>query len=128
MKTMVKRVDAYTRINIPKQIKDAIKLRPGDLVEFSTKEDTIIIKKIKSKEDFINEESKKKYFKIPVEWSSAGVVQIKARTLEEAVKRFDGMKDKINHVYDTEMIYGTLDRIKSTGDNIEYYRAMQKFW
>ena len=124
------KIDANGRLFIPKKFKDILNLKNGDAVEIYIRGDKEIV--IKGVNKSIKDESKKtkQYFKIPVEWSSAGIVRIKAKTLEDAVKKFDSIKKKIGsgNAEDIEMIYGTFDRIKDVGNPIQYYKDMQKFW
>lgn len=124
------KIDANGRLFIPKKFKDILNLKNGDAVEIYIRGDREIV--IRGINKSIKDEPKKdrQYFKIPVEWSSAGIVRIKAKTLEDAVKKFDSIKDKIGsgNAEDIEMIYGTFDRIKDVGNPIQYYKDMQKFW
>lgn len=124
------KIDANGRLFIPKKFKDILNLKNGDAVEIYIRGDREIV--IRGINKPIKDEPKKdkQYFKIPVEWSSAGIVRIKAKTLEDAVKKFDSIKDKIGsgNAEDIEMIYGTFDRIKDVGNPMQYYKDMQKFW
>lgn len=124
------KIDANGRLFIPKKFKDILNLKNGDAVEIYIRGDREIV--IRGVNKAIKDEPKKdkQYFKIPVEWSSAGIVRIKAKTLEDAVKKFDSIKKKIGsgNAEDIEMIYGTFDRIKDVGNPIQYYKDMQKFW
>lgn len=124
------KIDANGRLFIPKKFKDILNLKNGDAVEIYIRGDKEIV--IKGVNKSIKDEPKKtrQYFKIPVEWSSAGIVRIKAKTLEDAVKKFDSIKKKIGsgNAEDIEMIYGTFDRIKDVRNPIQYYKDMQKFW
>ena len=123
------KIDANGRLSIPKKFKDILNLKNGDAVEIYIREDKeIVIKGINKSKD--ESEKAEQYFKIPVEWSSAGIVRIKAKTLEDAVKKFDNIKKKLGsgNAENVEMIYGTFDRIKDMENPIQYYKDMQKFW
>ena len=123
------KIDANGRLFIPKKFKDILNLKNGDAVEIYIREDKeIVIKGINKSKD--ESEKAEQYFKIPVEWSSAGIVKIKAKTLEDAVKKFDNIKKKLGsgNTENVEMIYGTFDRIKDMENPIQYYKDMQKFW
>lgn len=123
------RIDVNGRLFIPEKFKDILNLKNGDAVEIYIREDKeIVIKGVDKPKD--ESEEAEQYFKIPVEWSSAGIVRIKAKTLEDAVKKFDNIKKKIGsgNAENVEMIYGTFDRIKDVENPIQYYKDMQKFW
>lgn len=123
------KIDANGRLSIPKKFKDILNLKNGDAVEIYIREDKeIVIKGVNKSKD--ESEKAEQYFKIPVEWSSAGIVRIKAKTLEDAVKKFDSIKKKLGsgNAENVEMIYGTFDRIKDMENPIQYYKDMQKFW
>lgn len=123
------KIDANGRLSIPKKFKDILNLKNGDAVEIYIREDKeIVIKGVNKSKD--ESEKTEQYFKIPVEWSSAGIVRIKAKTLEDAVKKFDSIKKKLGsgNAENVEMIYGTFDRIKDMENPIQYYKDMQKFW
>ena len=123
------KIDANGKLFIPKKFKDILNLKNGDAVEIYIREDKeIVIKGIDKSKD--GAEKAEQYFKIPVEWSSAGIVRIKAKTLEDAVKKFDNIKKKLGsgNAENVEMIYGTFDRIKDMENPIQYYKDMQKFW
>ena len=66
-------------------------------------------------------------FKIPVEWSVFGVVEIEADSMEEAVDKFDETINDIPLPYQTEYIDDYLRRETGSNDDIEYYKEMQKF-
>ena len=123
------KIDANGKLFIPKKFKDILNLKNGDAVEIYIREDKeIVIKGVDKSKD--ESEKAEQYFKIPVEWSSAGIVKIKAKTLEDAVKKFDNIKKKLGsgNAENVEMIYGTFDRIKDMENPIQYYKDMQKFW
>lgn len=42
---LVRKLDDYKRVPIPKEIKEILKLEKGDSIEFFVDEDTVIIKK-----------------------------------------------------------------------------------
>lgn len=123
------KIDANGKLFIPKKFKDILNLKNGDAVEIYIREDKeIVIKGVDKSKD--ESEKVEQCFKIPVEWSSAGIVRIKAKTLEDAVKKFDRIKKKIGsgNAENVEMIYETFDRIKDVENPIQYYKDMQKFW
>lgn len=124
------KIDTNGRLFIPRKIRNILDLRNGDAVEICVREDEEIV--IRRANKPIKDESRdtKQYFKIPVEWSSAGIVRVKAETLEDAVKKFDSIKKKIDseNAENIEMVYGTLDRIKDVKNPMQYYKDMQKFW
>lgn len=68
-------------------------------------------------------------FKIPVEWSVYGVVEIEANSIEEAVNKFDETIDDIPLPDQSEYIDDSFKRNTSNNlnDDIEYYKKMQKF-
>lgn len=124
------KIDTNGRLFIPRKIRNILDLRNGDAVEICVREDEeIVIRRVNKP---VKDESRdtKQYFKIPVEWSSAGIVRVKAETLEDAVKKFDSIKKKIDseNAENIEMVYGTLDRIKDVKNPMQYYKDMQKFW
>lgn len=124
------KIDTTGRLFIPRKIRNILDLRNGDAVEICVREDEeIVIRRVNKP---VKDESRdtKQYFKIPVEWSSAGIVRVKAETLEDAVKKFDSIKKKIDseNAENIEMVYGTLDRIKDVKNPMQYYKDMQKFW
>lgn len=124
------KIDTNGRLFIPRKIRNILDLRNGDAVEICVREDEEIV--IRRANKPVKDESRdtKQYFKIPVEWSSAGIVRVKAETLEDAVKKFDSIKKKIDseNAENIEMVYGTLDRIKDVKNPMQYYKDMQKFW
>lgn len=125
------KIEVNGKLYIPKKFKEILGLKNGDSVEIYLRNDEeIVIRNINKHKEEQPKSKAYKYFKIPVEWSSAGIVRIKAKTLEDAVKKFDSIKDKIGsgNAEDIEMIYGTFDRIKDVGNPIQYYKDMQKFW
>ena len=67
-------------------------------------------------------------FKIPVEWSVYGVVEIEADSMEEAVNKFDETIDDIPLPDQSEYIDDSFRRETGCDDDIEYYKEMQKFW
>lgn len=66
-------------------------------------------------------------FKIPVEWSVYGVVEIEADSIEEAVDKFDETIDDTPLPDQSEYIDDSFRRETSSSDDIEYYKKMQKF-
>lgn len=66
-------------------------------------------------------------FKIPVEWSVYGVVEIEADSIEEAVDKFDETIDDIPLPDQSEYIDDSFRRETSSSDDIEYYKDMQEF-
>ena len=68
-----------------------------------------------------------KKFKIPVEWSVYGVVEIEADSMEEDVDKFDETIDEIPLPYQSEYIDDSFRRETGSNDDIEYYKEMQKF-
>lgn len=66
-------------------------------------------------------------FKIPVEWSVYGVVEIEADSMEEAVDKFDETIDDIPLPDQSEYIDDSFRRETGSNDDIEYYKKMQKF-
>lgn len=124
------KIDTNGRLFIPRKIRNILDLRNGDAVEICVRENEEIV--IRRANKPVKDESRdtKQYFKIPVEWSSAGIVRVKAETLEDAVKKFDSIKKKIDseNAENIEMVYGTLDRIKDVKNPMQYYKDMQKFW
>lgn len=124
------KIDTTGRLFIPRKIRNILDLRNGDAVEICVRENEEIV--IRRANKPVKDESRdtKQYFKIPVEWSSAGIVRVKAETLEDAVKKFDSIKKKIDseNAENIEMVYGTLDRIKDVKNPMQYYKDMQKFW
>lgn len=124
------KIDTTGRLFIPRKIRNILDLRNGDAVEICVRENEEIV--IRRANKAVKDESRdtKQYFKIPVEWSSAGIVRVKAETLEDAVKKFDSIKKKIDseNAENIEMVYGTLDRIKDVKNPMQYYKDMQKFW
>lgn len=66
-------------------------------------------------------------FKIPVEWSVYGVVEIEADSIEEAVDKFDETIDDIPLPDQSEYIDDSFRRETGSSDDIEYYKEMQKF-
>ena len=88
------KIDANGRLFIPEKFKDILNLKNGDAVEIYIRKDKeIVIKGVDKSKD--ESEKVEQYFKIPVEWSSAGIVRIKAKTLEDAVKKFDNIKKRL---------------------------------
>ena len=124
------KIDTTGRLFIPRKIRNILNLRNGDAVEIYVRDDEEIVIKRANRPVKDESESTKQYFKIPVEWSSAGIVRVKSETLEDAVKKFDRIKKKIGsgNAENVEMIYGTFDRIKDMENPIQYYKDMQKFW
>lgn len=121
---------ASGRLFIPKKIRDILNLRIGDTVKIYVRGNQEIVIRNASKP--LKDESKKtkQCFKIPVEWSSAGIVSVEAETLEDAIKKFDSIREKISgeDAENVEMVYGTFDRIKDVKNPMRYYKDMQKFW
>lgn len=66
-------------------------------------------------------------FKIPVEWSVYGVVEIEADSMEEAVDEFDETIDDIPLPDQSEYIDDSFRRETGSNDDIEYYKEMQEF-
>ena len=66
-------------------------------------------------------------FKIPVEWSVLGVVEIEADSMEEAVDKFDETINDIPLPYQSEYIDDSFRRETGSNDDIAYYKEMQKF-
>lgn len=66
-------------------------------------------------------------FKIPVEWSVYGVVEIEADSIEEAVDKFDETIDDIPLPDRSEYINDSFKRETGSNDDIEYYKEMQEF-
>lgn len=124
------KIDTNGRLFIPRKIRNILDLRNGDAVEICVREDEEIVIRRANKPIKDKSRDTKQYFKIPVEWSSAGIVRVKAETLEDAVKKFDSIKKKIDseNAENIEMVYGTLDRIKDVKNPMQYYKDMQKFW
>lgn len=65
-------------------------------------------------------------FKIPVEWSVFGVVEIEADSMEEAVDKFDKTINDIPLPYQSEYIDDSFRRETGSNDDIEYYKEMQE--
>ena len=129
-KKRMSRIDTTGRLFIPRRIRNILNLRNGDAVEIHVRDDEEIVIRRANKPVKDESESTKQYFKIPVEWSSAGIVMVKAETLEDAVKKFDSIRKKIDSesAENIEMVYGTFDRIKDVNNPMQYYKDMQKFW
>ena len=124
------KIDTTGRLFIPRKFRNILNLRNGDAVEIHVRDDEEIVIKRANRPVKDESESTKQYFKIPVEWSSAGIVRVKAETLEDAVKKFDSIRKKIDseNAENIEMVYGTFDRIKDVNNPMQYYKDMQKFW
>ena len=129
-KKRMSKIDTTGRLFIPRKIRNILNLRNGDAVEIHVRDDEEIVIKRANRPVKDESESTKQYFKIPVEWSSAGIVRVKAETLEDAVKKFDSIRKKIDSesAENIEMVYGTFDRIKDVNNPMQYYKDMQKFW
>lgn len=70
---------------------------------------------------------KNKYFRIPVEWASFGIVNIEADTLEEAIAKFDETIDDIP-LPEGDYIDGSFIRCKASDESvleedIDYYKT-----
>ena len=68
-----------------------------------------------------------KYFRIPVEWASFGVVDIEADTLEEAIAKFDETINDIS-LPEADYIDGSFIRCKESEqstleEDIDYYKT-----
>lgn len=70
----------------------------------------------------------KKIWKIPVDWEVCSVVEIKAETLEDAVRLFDDTIDDLPLPTEADYIDGSFKRgmQDSKKETIEYYKLFNK--
>jgi hypothetical protein len=68
-----------------------------------------------------------KTFKIPVEWSNYGTVEIEAETLEDALKMFHEKEDEIELPDDEDYMDGSFKASYTDDEMTEYFGTDKDF-